>query len=168
MVDQAVQTISNIVITREVQKYDRRIQDNLAFASTWDMYDTYKGITNENLKYIQTDDINDILYKCKERMQEKSEDEEEKEMITLVYNQKFLDAVNIIERLLANNNYGEQQKRFRGLSDPLPLRENIDFKYRLQLLWTFSNDKTQGLHTFYVFIYIYLSSLINDCYKEFQ
>nr|XP_023028759.1 WD repeat-containing protein 78-like [Leptinotarsa decemlineata] len=60
-------------------------------------------------------------------------------------NPKFLEAVCVIERLLANNCYNEQQKIFRGLSVPDKFREKIEYNYKLNLLWTFANSSTKGL-----------------------
>lgn len=118
----------------------------VAFASNWDMYDTY----NEE---IETDDEED-------EESDKSEDDfqyndslsldsyrlssDERQMIKLIKNPRFLEALSVIERLLASNYYREQQKIFRGLYFPDDCRVNIEFKYRLNHLWTFANNFTKG------------------------
>lgn len=69
---------------------------------------------------------------------------DERQLQKLNKNPRFQEAVCVIERLLANNCFNEQQKRFRGLSDPDIFREDIEYQYRLNLLWTFANSSTKG------------------------
>lgn len=124
--------------TRETEKERVRSTSSYAFASGWDMFDTYSK-----------DEVKDDEQQETPLDQKKSIDsvvvpKEERAFQELILNPRFFEACIIIERLLASNNFNEQQKRFRGLSDPEPFRENIEYKYRLNLLWTFANDKTQG------------------------
>jgi WD40 repeat protein len=56
----------------------------------------------------------------------------------------FLDACSRIERLLATNVYRGQQKTFRGLTQPDPFRLNIEFRYHMELLWSFTSDYVRG------------------------
>ncbi|ENN80709.1 hypothetical protein YQE_02877, partial [Dendroctonus ponderosae] len=69
---------------------------------------------------------------------------DEKQLCKLMKNPRFQEAVCVVERLLANNCFNEEQKRFRGLSDPDIFRDDIQYKYNLNLLWTFANNATKG------------------------
>ncbi|KYM97953.1 PREDICTED: WD repeat-containing protein 78 [Cyphomyrmex costatus] len=50
----------------------------------------------------------------------------------------FLDAARVMERIIANNVFAEAQKRFTGLIKRDPCALDLEFNYRLDLLWTFS------------------------------
>lgn len=65
-------------------------------------------------------------------------------MKKLIDNIRFQESVLIMERVLANNVYNHQQKRFRGLIEQDPFRPDIEFKYTLELLWTFHIPGTEG------------------------
>lgn len=69
---------------------------------------------------------------------------EESQMEKLLQSPKFQLAVLIMERALANNVFNQQQKIFRGLITQDPFRPNIEFKYGLDLLWTFKSIHTDG------------------------
>lgn len=84
--------------------------------------------------------------------------EQEKYMIKLLKNVRFQEALIVVERLLANNNYNKEQKRFRCLYTPEPLQQTIEYNYKLDLLWTFANSDTKGLKLVFILQnYKYLS-----------
>jgi hypothetical protein len=56
----------------------------------------------------------------------------------------FLNACAKMERLLASNVYRDQQKTFRGLTQPDPFRLDVEFKYHMELLWSFTSDYVRG------------------------
>nr|XP_022906107.1 WD repeat-containing protein 78-like [Onthophagus taurus] len=136
-----VQTIPVLLKTRDTTAVRYRTKSDYAYASGWDMYDTYNEVKDE-------DEENNIPLAAKESVQVSIDSfqvpSEEKQMMALVKTPEFLNALCVVERLLANNNFNAQQKRFRGLSDPDPFREKIEYKYELNLLWTFANEKTAG------------------------
>ncbi|CAH1156209.1 unnamed protein product [Phaedon cochleariae] len=144
-----VQTFPIVMKTRSTFPEKVKTQTGTAFVSNWNMYDTYQAtketLTEESeesdedsdFEYHKLDDLSSLdSYKLSA---------DEKMMAKLMKNPRFLEAVCVIERLLANNCYNEEQKIFRALSVPDDFRENIEYKYKLRLLWTFSNDKTKGL-----------------------
>lgn len=49
----------------------------------------------------------------------------------------FLDAACVMERIIANNVFAEAQKRFTGVIKRDPCALDLEFDYRLDLLWTF-------------------------------
>ncbi|KAK5645037.1 hypothetical protein RI129_006337 [Pyrocoelia pectoralis] len=137
VVNAEVQTAQILLKTRTTEAEDVKRKHNEAFASEWDMYDSYamqcqqkEEVDNVNETYIEKED---------EELSQES-----LELLNLFRNDSFQEALCITERLLANNNFNAEQKRFRGLSDPDPHRENIEYKYDLNLLWTFANKETNG------------------------
>ncbi|XP_017841775.2 WD repeat-containing protein 78 [Drosophila busckii] len=50
----------------------------------------------------------------------------------------FKLALMLTMRILASNVYEPQQRRYRNMSPPDPLAEDVKFKYRLRLLWRLS------------------------------
>lgn len=63
---------------------------------------------------------------------------------SLAKSEAFLDACARMERLLASNVYRNQQKAFRGLMQPDPFRLDVKFRYRVELLWSFTSDYVRG------------------------
>jgi WD40 repeat protein len=63
---------------------------------------------------------------------------------SLAKSEVFLNACAKMERLLASNVYRNQQKIFRGLMQPDPLRLDVKFRYRVELLWSFTSDYVRG------------------------
>lgn len=115
------------------------------------MYDTYQEAEDELSEESSGSDVQDTeMHKLDDLSSVDSYrvSSDEKQLSKLFKNLKFLEAVCVMERLLANNCYNEQQKRFIGLSDPGAFRENIEYKYNLDLLWTFANSDTKGTNSF--------------------
>lgn len=133
--------------TRYTEARQPKKRHNYAFASNWEVYDTYKKTL---VKYGQEDYTDDTLSDDTDGEEVAVVTEADKQMVKLLKNIRFQVALIVIERLLANNNYNEEQKRFRSLYSPNPLLQAIDYTYRLDLLWTFANSDTKGksTHTF--------------------
>ncbi|XP_057652080.1 dynein axonemal intermediate chain 4-like isoform X2 [Diorhabda carinulata] len=140
------QTVPLVMKTRNTSCLRTKTLVGTAFASAWDMYDTFQDVQSETEESDESED-SDIGHR---KIDEESSIDsyklsvDEKQMSKLIKNPRFQEAVCVTERLLANNCYNEQQKIFRGLTVPDPFRENIEFNYRLDLLWTFSNADTTG------------------------
>ncbi|XP_017781911.1 PREDICTED: WD repeat-containing protein 78-like [Nicrophorus vespilloides] len=136
VVDAEVQTTSVLQKSRETDCKRMRQADDYSFASLWDMYDTFQdqGNAKKNVVSVLSSLSVDSI----------ATNKEEREWLALTKSDVFQDAVRMMQRILSNNVFGEEQKRFRGLNDPSPFRENIEFKYTLSLMWTFSNDDTKG------------------------
>lgn len=129
-----IQTEINLLKTRSTiaKRYTRRNEET--FASEWEMYDTYGVADLESTTQVHS----------------KSKEEEikiitpEEQMKSLMLNSKFQESVLIMERVLANNVFNNKQKTFRGLIEQDPFRPDIEFKYKLELLWTFKSSYTTG------------------------
>lgn len=134
MVNAIIQTVSVLNKTKFTEAPRVKSNNDHSFVSLWELYDTYyndyvPANTSLSLTSIEKDTA---LTK------------DDIEMIKLSKNERYMDSVCIMQRILANNVFNEQQKRFRGLSDPSPFREGIEYNYRLNFLWTFANGDTKG------------------------
>lgn len=135
------QTNTVLLKTRHTEARQPKKKHNYAFASNWEVYDTYKKALAEGGEEEETDDsLSDTS-----QLEEASViSEGDKQFMKLLRNVRFQDALIVMERLLANNNYNKQQKRFQCLYNPDPLKESIEYNYKLDLLWTFANSDTKG------------------------
>ncbi|XP_023025428.1 dynein axonemal intermediate chain 4 isoform X2 [Leptinotarsa decemlineata] len=143
-----VQTVPIVMKTRNTYSEKLKTVPDSAFVSNWDMYDTYQETQEASCEESDSSQDSDLEH---HKLDDSSSVDsyrmsaDEKQMLKLMKNPKFLEAVCVIERLLANNCYNEQQKIFRGLSVPDKFREKIEYNYKLNLLWTFANSSTKGL-----------------------
>ncbi|RZB39082.1 WD repeat-containing protein 78, partial [Asbolus verrucosus] len=150
-----VQTLPILMKGRDTETEKIRYKNTSTFVSTWEMYDTFykkeqeseeESDDEENL----SNDENELITIDNHRLNDEASLEsyrvtlEEKQISKLVKSKTFFDALIVIERILGSNCYNEQQKRFKGLSDPDIFREDMVYKYRLQLLWTYANDATES------------------------
>lgn len=135
--------------SRETIYPKSKTKNSSSFASNWEMYDTYEDLDQEEEEELSTSenssesgflDFQDTASVDSYRMSK-----DEKQYVKLSKNPKFLEAICVVERLLANNCYNKQQKIFRGLTVENDLRENIQYNYRLNHLWMFANENTKGM-----------------------
>ncbi|XP_068898448.1 dynein axonemal intermediate chain 4-like isoform X2 [Tenebrio molitor] len=152
-----VQTIPTLRKTRSTEPVKYEFRDNSTFASNWEMYDTYNVIDVDELAdkgdgYVEliikeVEVIEDDAHKLNDEIHpsEVRKSKEERELEKLMNNQNYFNAALVIERLLANNCYNSEQKKFKGLLDE---DESLDatpkYHYKLDLLWTFCNEDTRN------------------------
>lgn len=129
--------------TRYTEARQPKKKHNYAFASNWEVYDTYMKKLIEGDEELDTDATLSDDSQVEEAVIITHED---KQMIKLLKYVQFQEALIVMERLLANNNYNSKQKRFRCLYRQNPLEESIDYNYKLNLLWTFANSDTEGFN----------------------
>ncbi|XP_060523928.1 dynein axonemal intermediate chain 4-like [Cylas formicarius] len=149
VVNAEAQTVKVLKKSRKTAPEVVRKHNTAAFASNWEMYDTLLTVEDAEPNIYSSDDSDNDLVDYSKISESGSVESyrmssDERQLYKLMKNSRFLEAVCVIERLLANNRFYEQQKRFSGLSEPDDLREDIQYKYRLNLLWTFSNSLTKG------------------------
>ncbi|CAG9765019.1 unnamed protein product [Ceutorhynchus assimilis] len=149
VVDAEAQTAVILKKSRNTEAEIISTKNARAFASNWEMHDTYHGKARKQVESSSSNDSDgdeDLKTLTSDALSAESIQTgiDEKQLLKIFKNSRFQEAVCIMERLLANNLYNEQQKRFSGLSDPDMFREDIQYKYRLELLWTFSNTTTKG------------------------
>lgn len=137
-----IQTRPMLKKTRSTTPHRFEFSNSATFASNWEMHDTYKAILKDDThSYFHENDISDeeeennediLVQKCTQT-----------ELLrNLETNKRYFDAVLVIERLLANNSYNEEQKTFKNLTENHFQTQNYD--YQLKLLWTFSNENTKN------------------------
>lgn len=148
------QTVPILRKSRNTDAIKVRHANSSSFVSNWEMYDTYSTSNNNSFTESQqvrtsiepsstasvTDnyELEDIFKVNSNKLPSVDE-----EMLKIYRNSNFLKAVCIIERLLANNYYRDEQMRFRGLTTS-PEKAHDGYEYKFELLWTFANDKTKG------------------------
>lgn len=138
-----IQTVINILKTRSTNARRPHHANEYTFASYWDMHDTYGA------KEADTKLKKDVKAKLRDESHSNLGEEEDIRpedvmMEELLKNPRFQKSVLIMERVLANNIYNQQQKRFRGLIEQDPFRPDIEFKYNLELLWTFKTPMVES------------------------
>ncbi|KAL3268943.1 hypothetical protein HHI36_008029 [Cryptolaemus montrouzieri] len=147
VIEAMVQTHGTLRKSRETEAVKVKDTSHSTFVSNWEMYDTFLE-EQPGIKATEEDGptegeklhgLNDSL-----SIESFRQSIEEKQLCGLMKNKRFLQATTVLERLLANNTYNLQQKRFKGLYEADIFRNNIEYKYELDLLWTFANDHTQG------------------------
>ncbi|KAK9877035.1 hypothetical protein WA026_016062 [Henosepilachna vigintioctopunctata] len=147
MLEAMVQTRATLRKTRETEAVRVKTASHSTFASNWEMHDTFlEGTSQTKVTEEEGPSSKELLHGLNETLSIDSfrQSVEEKQLTNLMSNENFLQATTVIERLLANNTYNTQQKRFKGLYVADVFRENIEYKYELDLLWTFANDRTKG------------------------
>lgn len=135
------QTNTVLLKTRHTEAREPRKKHNYAFASNWEVYDTYKKTLTEDGE----DDSDATVSNNSQTEETVILTEKDKLMIKLLKNVRFQEALIVMERLLANNNYNQKQKQFKCLHNRDPMKEGIEYNYKLNLLWTFANSETEGL-----------------------
>lgn len=149
-----IQTVPVMSKARHTFCPKAKTKSNYTFASNWEMYDTYENMKERKMSS-SSDGSDDTLTLEGLEDETSSMDSyrmsaDERQFGKLLKNPRFLEAVCVTERLLANNCYNKEQKIFRGLTIQDDFRENIQYKYKLNFLWTFSNENTKGkLKLFY-------------------
>ncbi|XP_044733490.1 dynein axonemal intermediate chain 4-like [Chrysoperla carnea] len=136
------QTSVIIVKTRSTNIIRSKQMHSDAFASGWDMLDSRKVIPVKEVdEIVQIDPIAE-----EQRLKDMLNDvpiitnDYETQMRRIHALQSFKIATMIMERILDANIFKKEQTRIRGLFPPNPFEEEIEFKYRLDLLWVFTND----------------------------
>ncbi|ERL94430.1 dynein axonemal intermediate chain 4 [Dendroctonus ponderosae] len=147
VVNAEAQTVRILKKSRNTEAEPMEHCNRNTFASNWEMFDTYDTAAKEESKVelsssSEDSDVDTLLSESSLESYKMASDE--KQLCKLMKNPRFQEAVCVVERLLANNCFNEEQKRFRGLSDPDIFRDDIQYKYNLNLLWTFANNATKG------------------------
>ncbi|XP_066140754.1 dynein axonemal intermediate chain 4-like isoform X1 [Euwallacea fornicatus] len=142
VVNTEAQTMQILKKSRGTEAAAVHTHNTKSFASNWEMFDTY-DVSKQQVAESSSSECSDSMITGVSLIDSHNMAPDERELSKLFKNSKFQEAVCVIERLLANNCFNEEQKRFRGLSDPDLFRDDIEYKYRLNLLWTFANNSTK-------------------------
>ncbi|KAL0842395.1 hypothetical protein ABMA28_014509 [Loxostege sticticalis] len=148
MVIEETQTKACVTQTRHTLATRPQKKNAIAFASMWDMHDTYAKLAKIKPKE-EPDEM--VLYQSAEptllrkKKQKVSEDPDERKGKTfeeIAPTPEFLDAVLLTERVLATLEYSDEQKKFRGLIRVDPLSLDLVYIYTMKPLWTLEYEET--------------------------
>lgn len=135
------QTLACIRKTRHTIAPRVEKANNSAFASVWDMFDSYGVQASDTLIKMQSEDTIVDPNRAREDAQLTKEEFKIKSILNSTV---FFDAVMMMERIIANNNFKVEQEDFKGL-----VRSDDDiceasYEYELMFLWVFSYFKIEN------------------------
>ncbi|XP_037973974.2 dynein axonemal intermediate chain 4 [Plutella xylostella] len=116
-----------------------------AFASLWDMHDTYAAL--EQLAAPAEPDDMVLRQEAPAHMlrpRAAAPAAPEHALAALADCPRFRDAALLAERVLASLHYAEEQKVFRGLRPIDPRSLDLVYEYNMRPLWTFESEETAG------------------------
>ncbi|XP_023935676.2 dynein axonemal intermediate chain 4 [Bicyclus anynana] len=148
MVNEETQTAELITQTRHTLATRPQKKNAIAFASMWDMHDTYARLAlikpreqiDEMVMYQSAAPT--LLRKKKEKYYDPELANRGKSFDEISSTPQFLDAVLLTERVLATLEYSSAQKTFRGLVKMNPLSLDLIYVYSMKPLWTFEYTDT--------------------------
>ncbi|XP_064541668.1 dynein axonemal intermediate chain 4 [Drosophila montana] len=129
-VDSETQTISTLLKSRLVNTERLRTDQVASYVSNFEMFDTYKDL-EASTKSVQVQGAQKMevtTYRVGGVDQ----------FVEINKLPSFRLALMLTMRILASNVYEPEQRRFRNMTPPDPLAEDVKFKYRLRLLWRLS------------------------------
>lgn len=149
MVVEETQTEAVVSQTRHTLAVRPQKKNAIAFASMWDMHDTYIRLAKVK-KVDEPDEM--VLYQSaapnllrkKKKKPEADSEERGKTFDEIAPTPAFHDAVLLTERVLATLEYSDAQKIFRGLVRIDPLSLDLVYIYSMRPLWSFDCDDTAG------------------------
>ncbi|XP_053625629.1 dynein axonemal intermediate chain 4 [Plodia interpunctella] len=145
MVVEETQTPQRVCQTRHTLCVRPKKKNAIAFASMWDMHDTYARLAKIQ-KEKEPDEM--VMYQSAAPnllRKKKNVDVDEgrgKTFDEIALMPEFQDAALLVERVLAALEYGTAQKTFRGLVSYDPLSMDLVYIYTLQPLWSFECEET--------------------------
>ncbi|KAH9629289.1 hypothetical protein HF086_008371 [Spodoptera exigua] len=146
VVHEETQTQIKMVQSRHVLATRPQKKNAISFASVWDMHDTYAQI-NETV--VIEDDDEMVMYDTpasymlrKKRKKAELEKRLGKTFEEIAATSQYLDAVLLMERVLASLKFAAEQKKFRGLFQMDPLALDLIYIYKMVKLWTYEYEET--------------------------
>ncbi|XP_047527772.1 dynein axonemal intermediate chain 4 [Vanessa atalanta] len=149
MVTEETQTKECVSQSRHTLATRPQKKNAIAFASLWDMHDTYARLArirpeekpDEMVMYQSAAPT--LLRKKKVNLDALVENNE-KSIEQILNTPQFLDAVLLTERVLATLEYSDAQKKFRGLIRLDPLSLDLVYVYTMKPLWTLECEESQN------------------------
>ncbi|XP_059057163.1 dynein axonemal intermediate chain 4 [Achroia grisella] len=148
MVIEETQTKQSVTQTRHTLATRPEKKNAIAFASMWDMHDTYAQLAKVKSKEEPDEMVMyqsaapNLLRKKKSILSESGEERRGKTFEEIAKTPEFFDAALLIERVLSTLQYSEAQKKFRGLVTVDPLSLDLVYIYSMKPLWTFECEET--------------------------
>lgn len=118
-----------------------------AFASMWDMHDTYARLARVR-KVDEPDEM--VLYQSaapfllRKKKRAVVEEKSGRSFEEIAATPEFCDAVMLTERVLAAKSHSDAQKTFRGLVRMDPLAPDLVYVYSMRPLWTLQGEDSAG------------------------
>nr|XP_021180948.2 dynein axonemal intermediate chain 4 [Helicoverpa armigera] len=147
MVGQETQTKETIKQTRHTLATRPEKKNATAFASVWDMHDTYAQIQKaleeeEEDEMVMYQSAAPHLLRKKRKKVSDTSSSIGKTFKEIAATSQYMDAVLIMERVLASLTFAAAQKKFRGLVTVDPLSMDLVYIYTLTALWTYECEET--------------------------
>ncbi|KAM3961319.1 dynein axonemal intermediate chain 4 [Aphomia sociella] len=148
MVVEETQTKQCITQSRHTLATRPQKKNAIAFASMWDMYDTYAQLAKVKNKEEPDEMVMyqsaapNLLRKKKPKASESGDERKGKTFEEIAKTHEFFDAALLIERVLSTLEYSNAQKKFRGLVSINPLSLDLVYTYSMQPLWTLECEET--------------------------
>ncbi|XP_035436529.1 dynein axonemal intermediate chain 4-like [Spodoptera frugiperda] len=146
IVNEETQTQIKMTQTRHTLATRPQKKNAISFASMWDMLDTYAQIEQT---VAEEDDDEMVMYQSaaahmlrKKRKKIEVHRRIGKTFTEIAATHQYLDAVLLMERVLASLVFAAQQKTFRGLINMDPLSLDLIYVYTLVNLWTYECEET--------------------------
>ncbi|XP_041976860.1 dynein axonemal intermediate chain 4 [Aricia agestis] len=148
-VNEETQTNACITQTRFTLASRPQKKNAATFASLWDMHDTYAKLAVVEVEEPQDDMVlyptTAAKYLRRKRNVDKGENEHRGKTFEEVSGMtQFRDALLLTERVLANMEYADAQKKFRGLVSMNPLSLDLVYIYSMEPLWTLKCEEADG------------------------
>ncbi|CAH0721971.1 unnamed protein product, partial [Brenthis ino] len=148
MVTEETQTKECVTQTRHTLVVRPQKKNATAFASTWDMHDTYARLARVRVEekpdeMVMYQSAAPTLLRKKKPTFESLFERKGKLFDEISRTPEFLDAVLLTERVLATLEYSNAQKKFRGLIKIDPLSLDLIYIYTMKHLWTLECEETQ-------------------------
>ncbi|XP_020284729.1 WD repeat-containing protein 78 isoform X2 [Pseudomyrmex gracilis] len=148
LLDVETQTIRVLTKSRGTFLGVRPRKSRGVFVNNWTMHDTYAApelmIEKDGRMIVHSRESMDRMRQAQELWYKLPDSEavldpSPEEQLSRIYREsRFLDAACVMERILANNVFVAAQKRFTGLTKRDPYALDLEFNYRLDLLWTYT------------------------------
>lgn len=146
-VPEETQTNEKVFQSRHTLATRPQKRNAIAFASMWDMHDTYallamKREEEKEDEMVLYQSVAPTVLRKKRNKTVAVEHSTGKSFESIASTPQFLDAVLLVERVLASLEYGDAQKKFRGLIQIDPLSLDLVYIYSMRPLWTFECEET--------------------------
>ncbi|XP_068629649.1 dynein axonemal intermediate chain 4 [Battus philenor] len=151
MVTEETQTKECVSQSRHTLATRPQKKNAIAFASLWDMHDTYAKLAKvvkkeepDEMVMYQSVEPKLLRRKKKESVSTEVAQIKGKTFEEICNTQEFLDAVLLTERVLATLEFSDAQKKFRGLISFNPFSLDLVYVYSMKPLWTLECKETAG------------------------
>ncbi|XP_072944019.1 dynein axonemal intermediate chain 4 [Epargyreus clarus] len=147
MVVEETQTKEYVSQSRHTLATRPQKKNAIAFASMWDMHDTYARLARirpqeKPDEMVMYQSAAPTVLRKKKKVTSDVDEKRGKSYGDICTTSEFLDAVLLTERVLSSLEYSKAQKKFRGLVTINPLSLDLVYVYSMKPLWTLQCEET--------------------------